>query len=65
MEPLRVYRPVVADSRHFEEKLDLFRIRIKVKRWIWIRMKVRIRNPDPSPPPTTTLVPFSNASSEN
>ncbi len=59
MEPMRVCRPVTADSHHFEEEQDpdpyysknRIRIRTKVKIWIRIRIKVKrwipvwIRNP--------------------
>ncbi len=60
MEPKMVYRPVVADSHHFEEEQvkSWIRIRIEVKSWIRIRIKakswtririsnkvMRIRNP--------------------
>jgi hypothetical protein len=42
----RVYRPVVADSHHFELNRRWIRIRIKVKSWIRIHIKVmRIRSP--------------------
>jgi hypothetical protein len=51
MEPWKFFRPVVADSHHFDEEQIRIWIRIKVKSWIrvhievksWIGIKVRIK----------------------